>query len=140
MSIYEWARNEDRVFKYGSGTGTNFSRRRGRMEKLSGGGTSSGLMSFLEVLDRGAGATKSGGTTRRAAKMVVLDVDHPEIVDFIRWKMREEKKVAVLVAAGFSPDFNGEAYGTVSGQNSNNSVRVPDRFMQAVADDGTWQT
>src|SRR5262245_2363704 len=97
-------------------------------------------MSFLEVLDRGAGATKSGGTTRRAAKMVVLDVDHPEIVDFIQWKVREERKVAALVAAGYTSDFNGEAYGTVSGQNSNNSVRVPDTFMQAVAEDGVWQT
>src|SRR5258708_7051654 len=126
MSIFELVKNEARVFKYGSGTGTNFSKLRGRMEKLSGGGTSSGLMSFLEVLDRGAGATKSGGTTRRAAKMVVLDLDHPEIVDFVRWKVREEKKVAALVAAGFSSDFNGEAYGTVSGQNSNNSVRMAD--------------
>ena len=107
MSIFELARNEARVFKYGSGTGTCFSRLRGRMEKLSGGGTSSGLMSFLEVLDRGAGATKSGGTTRRAAKMVVLDVDHPEIVDFIQWKVREERKVAALVAAGYPSDFNG---------------------------------
>jgi ribonucleoside-diphosphate reductase alpha chain len=140
MSIFELARNEARVFKFGSGTGTNFSRLRGRMEKLSGGGTSSGLMSFLEVLDRGAGATKSGGTTRRAAKMVVLDMDHPEIVDFIHWKVREEKKVAALVAAGYSSDFNGDAYGTVSGQNSNNSVRVPDTFMKAVVDDGPWTT
>ncbi|NOT34879.1 MAG: vitamin B12-dependent ribonucleotide reductase [Candidatus Eisenbacteria bacterium] len=140
MSIFELARNEARVFKYGSGTGTNFSKLRGRMEKLSGGGTSSGLMSFLEVLDRGAGATKSGGTTRRAAKMVVLDVDHPEILDFVRWKVREEKKVAALVAAGYPSDFNGEAYATVSGQNSNNSVRVPDRFMKAVQTDGEWQT
>ncbi|OGF12295.1 MAG: ribonucleoside-diphosphate reductase, adenosylcobalamin-dependent [Candidatus Eisenbacteria bacterium RBG_16_71_46] len=140
MSIFELARNEARVFKFGSGTGTNFSRLRGRMERLSGGGTSSGLMSFLEVLDKGAGATKSGGTTRRAAKMAVLDLDHPEILDFIRWKVREERKVAALVAAGYSPDFNGEAYGTVSGQNSNNSVRVPDRFMEAVESDGAWQT
>lgn len=140
MSIFELVRNEARVFKYGSGTGTNFSKLRGRMERLSGGGTSSGLMSFLEVLDKGAGATKSGGTTRRAAKMVVLDADHPEILDFIRWKMREEKKVAALVAAGYSSDFNAEAYGTVSGQNSNNSVRLPDRFMQAVVDDLPWQT
>ncbi len=140
MSIFELARNEARVYKFGSGTGTNFSKLRGRMEKLSGGGTSSGLMSFLEVLDKGAGATKSGGTTRRAAKMVVLDMDHPEIVDFIRWKVREEKKVAALVASGYSSDFNGEAYGTVSGQNSNNSVRVPDRFMDAVVNDGPWQT
>ena len=140
MSIFDLARNEARVFKFGSGTGTNFSKLRGRMEKLSGGGTSSGLMSFLEVLDRGAGATKSGGTTRRAAKMVVLDMDHPEIADFIQWKVREERKVAALVAAGYSSDFNGDAYATVSGQNSNNSVRVPDRFMEAVQNDGTWQT
>jgi ribonucleoside-diphosphate reductase alpha chain len=140
MSIFELARNEARVFKYGSGTGTNFSRLRGRMEKLSGGGTSSGLMSFLEVLDKGAGATKSGGTTRRAAKMVVLDMDHPEIVDFIQWKVREEKKVAALVAGGYSSDFNGEAYATVAGQNSNNSVRVADSFMQAVVDDTRWST
>jgi len=140
MSIFELAKNEARVFKFGSGTGSNFSRLRGRMEKLSGGGTSSGLMSFLEVLDKGAGATKSGGTTRRAAKMVVLDADHPEILDFVRWKMREEKKVAAMVAAGYSSDFNGEAYGTVSGQNSNNSVRVPDRLMRAVEKDGPWQT
>jgi ribonucleoside-diphosphate reductase alpha chain len=140
MSIFELARNEARVFKFGSGTGSNFSRLRGRMEKLSGGGTSSGLMSFLEVLDKGAGATKSGGTTRRAAKMVVLDIDHPEIVDFVRWKVREEKKVAALVAGGFSNDFNGDAYGTVSGQNSNNSIRIPDRFMDAVVTDGAWQT
>src|SRR5262245_63473652 len=140
MSIFELARNEARVFKFGSGTGTNFSRLRGRMEKLSGGGTSSGLMSFLEVLDKGAGATKSGGTTRRAAKMVVLDMDHPEIVDFIRWKVREEKKVAALVGAGYSSDFNGDAYGTVSGQNSNNSVRVSDEYMDAVTNDGPWQT
>jgi ribonucleoside-diphosphate reductase alpha chain len=140
MSIFELARNEARVFKYGSGSGTNFSRLRGRMERLSGGGTSSGLMSFLEVLDKGAGATKSGGTTRRAAKMVVLDADHPEILDFVRWKTREEKKVAVLVAAGYSSDFNAEAYGTVSGQNSNNSVRLPDRLLQAVVDDLPWQT
>jgi len=140
MSIFELARNEARVFKYGSGTGTNFSKLRGNMEKLSGGGTSSGLMSFLEVLDKGAGATKSGGTTRRAAKMVVLDLDHPEILEFVRWKVREEKKVAALVRAGYSSDFNGEAYATVSGQNSNNSIRVPDRFFDSLLADGDWQT
>lgn len=140
MSIFQLVKNEARLFKYGSGTGTNFSRVRGRQEKLSGGGTSSGLMSFLEVLDRGAGATKSGGTTRRAAKMVCLDMDHPEILDFITWKSREERKVAALIAAGYSSDFNGEAYKTVGGQNSNNSVRVTDAFMQAVDDKGTWST
>ncbi len=140
MSLFELAKTEARLFKYGSGTGTNFSKIRGRQEKLSGGGTSSGLMSFLEVLDRGAGATKSGGTTRRAAKMVILDMDHPEIADFINWKAREEKKVAILVQAGYSSDFNGEAYKTVGGQNSNNSVRVSDEFMHAVRKGEKWQT
>ena len=140
MSIFQLVKNEARLFKYGSGTGSNFSKVRGRQEKLSGGGSSSGLMSFLEVLDRGAGATKSGGTTRRAAKMVCLDMDHPEIVDFITWKSREEKKVAALIAAGYSSDFNGEAYKTVAGQNSNNSVRVSDEFMQAVETGQTWST
>lgn len=131
MSIYDLVKHEARLFKYGSGTGTNFSSIRGKQEKLSGGGTSSGLMSFLEVLDRAAGATKSGGTTRRAAKMVCLDMDHPEIEDFINWKVREEKKAKALIAAGYSSDFNGDAYHTVSGQNSNNSVRVSDEFMRA---------
>ena len=140
MSIFDLVKNEARIFKFGSGTGTNFSKIRGPTEKLSGGGTSSGLMSFLEVLDRGAGATKSGGTTRRAAKMVSLDMDHPEITEFINWKVREEKKVAALVEFGYSNDFNGEAYKTVGGQNSNNSIRVPDEFMQAVERDGEWNT
>ncbi len=140
MAIYELLKNEARLFKYGSGTGTNFSAIRGRQEKLSGGGTSSGLMSFLEVFDRAAGATKSGGTTRRAAKMVCLDMDHPEIADFIEWKVREEEKARALIAEGYSADFNGEAYHTVSGQNSNNSVRVTDEFMRAVEQDGTWNT
>ncbi len=140
MSIFQLAKNEARLFKFGSGTGTNFSAIRGNTEKLAGGGTSSGLMSFLEVLDRGAGSTKSGGTTRRAAKMVCLDMDHPEIVDFITWKSREEKKVAALIAAGYSSDFNGEAYRTVAGQNSNNSVRVSDAFMRAVEEGQKWET
>jgi ribonucleoside-diphosphate reductase alpha chain len=140
MGIYDLIKNEARLFKYGSGTGSNFSKIRGNMEKLSGGGTSSGLMSFLEVFDRAAGATKSGGTTRRAAKMVCLDMDHPEIESFITWKMREERKVKALIDAGFSSDFNGEAYHTVSGQNSNNSVRVTDAFMKAVEQDGEWRT
>jgi len=140
MKIYDLVKNEARLFKYGSGTGSNFSAIRGRQEKLSGGGTSSGLMSFLEVLDRAAGATKSGGTTRRAAKMVTLDMDHPEIVEFIQWKMKEEKKAAALIAAGYSSDFNGEAYHTIAGQNSNNSVRVTDAFMRAVENNGEWRT
>jgi len=140
MSIFDLSKNEARLFKFGSGTGSNFSKIRGRQERLSGGGTSSGLMSFLEVLDRGAGATKSGGTTRRAAKMVCLDMDHPEIADFINWKVREERKVAALIAAGYSSDFNGDAYHTVAGQNSNNSVRVGDDFMDAVINDREWKT
>src|SRR5690349_1946139 len=140
MSIYDLVKAEARLFKYGSGTGTNFSMIRGKQEKLSGGGTSSGLMSFLEVLDRAAGATKSGGTTRRAAKMVCLDLDHPEIVDFINWKVKEERKAQSLIAAGYDSDFNGEAYHTVSGQNSNNSIRVTDEFMRAALGGGTWQT
>ena len=140
MGIYDLIKNEARLFKYGSGTGTNFSKIRGKQEKLSGGGTSSGLMSFLEVLDRAAGATKSGGTTRRAAKMVCLDMDHPEIVDFIEWKVREEKKAQALIDAGYESDFNGEAYHTISGQNSNNSLRVTDEFMKALETDGEWKT
>ena len=133
-----WVR-EARIFKYGSGTGTNFSSIRGEGEPLSGGGTSSGLMSFLKVGDRAAGAIKSGGTTRRAAKMVIVDIDHPDVEKFVNWKVDEEKKVAALIAAGYSSDFNGEAYATVSGQNSNNSVRVSNDFIEAVERDADWQ-
>ncbi|MBT4021504.1 vitamin B12-dependent ribonucleotide reductase, partial [Candidatus Peribacteria bacterium] len=132
-----WVR-EARLFKYGSGTGTNFSSVRGFGEPLSGGGQSSGLMSFLKIGDRSAGAIKSGGTTRRAAKMVCLDMDHPDIEEFISWKVNEEKKVAALSAAGYSTDFNGDAYQTVSGQNSNNSVRMPHAFFQSLESDGEW--
>jgi len=193
-----WVR-EARLFKYGSGTGSNFSSIRGSGEKLSGGGQSSGLMSFLKIGDRAAGAIKSGGTTRRAAKMVVVDVDHPDIEEFVSWKMLEEQKVAALVAGsklanrhlnaimqaceeGFEPkenprlrreivaarraevpenyiqrviqfarqgyrhiefptfdtDWQSEAYATVSGQNANNSVRVTDDFLNAVAEDREW--
>ena len=132
-----WVR-EARLFKYGSGTGTNFSNVRGEGEPLSGGGTSSGLMSFLKVGDRAAGAIKSGGTTRRAAKMVTLDIDHPDIETFISWKADEEKKVAALIAAGYPSDYNGEAYATVSGQNANNSVRVSNDFIKAVDEDRDW--
>ncbi len=200
-----WTR-EARLFKYGSGTGTNFSHLRGENEKLSGGGKSSGLMSFLKIGDRAAGAIKSGGTTRRAAKMVIVDVDHPDIEDFIEWKVIEEQKVAAMVAGSklaerhlkavlkacvncegsnddcFDPkknpalrreikaarkslisdnyiervisfarqgfkeidfrtydtDWDSEAYMSVSGQNSNNSVRVTDDFLNAVLADGEW--
>lgn len=140
MAIFELAKSEARLFKFGSGTGSNFSPIRGKQEKLSGGGTSSGLMSFLEVFDRGAGATKSGGTTRRAAKMVCLDMDHPEIVDFIQWKEKEERKAHALIAAGYDSDFNGEAYRTIAGQNSNNSVRINDDFVYAYLNDKEWNT
>ena len=133
-----WVR-EARIFKYGSGVGTNFSNLRGEGEKLSGGGTSSGLMSFLKIGDRAAGAIKSGGTTRRAAKMVCLDLDHPEIVDFINWKVEEEKKVGALIAAGYPSDYEGEAYKTVSGQNSNNSVRIPNLFFEKLKNDEDWE-
>ncbi len=133
-----WVR-EARIFKYGSGVGTNYSNIRGETEKLSGGGTSSGLMSFLKIGDRAAGAIKSGGTTRRAAKMVCLDLDHPEIVEFVNWKVDEEKKVAALIAAGYPSDYEGEAYRTVSGQNSNNSVRVPNSFFKALDADDNWE-
>ncbi|MGE0213477.1 MAG: adenosylcobalamin-dependent ribonucleoside-diphosphate reductase, partial [Parvibaculaceae bacterium] len=200
-----WVR-EARLFKYGSGTGSNFSRLRAENEPLSGGGKSSGLMSFLKIGDRAAGAIKSGGTTRRAAKMVVVDVDHPDIEAFVDWKVREEEKVASLVTGSkvvrqhlkaifkacvncqapgndcfeieknpalkravkearrsfvpdnyikrvvqfarqgytdiefqtYDTDWDGEGYRTVSGQNSNNSVRVTDEFLKAVAEDGDW--
>ncbi|MFN8287590.1 MAG: vitamin B12-dependent ribonucleotide reductase [Chitinophagales bacterium] len=132
-----WMR-EARIFKYGSGVGTNFSNIRGEGERLSGGGTSSGLMSFLKIGDASAGAIKSGGTTRRAAKMVCLDLDHPEVIDFIEWKMKEEDKVAALIAAGYDSHYEGEAYRTVSGQNSNNSVRVPNSFFHALQNGENW--
>src|SRR3954452_1307740 len=150
-----WTR-EARLFKYGSGTGSNFSRLRGENEPLSGGGKSSGLMSFLRIGDRAAGAIKSGGTTRRAAKMVCLDLDHPDIEQFTNWKVREELKVAAMVEGlkilpkdqqeiakklglKLDYDFNGEAYYTVSGQNSNNSVRIPNRFFKAIEEDADWE-
>lgn len=149
-----WVR-EARLFKYGSGTGSNFSKLRGENEPLSGGGRSSGLMSFLRIGDRAAGAIKSGGTTRRAAKMVCLDLDHPDIEAFTNWKVREELKVAAMaegikilpkdqqeiakkLGLRLDYDFNGEGYYTVSGQNSNNSVRIPNRFFKAVEEDGDW--
>src|SRR5579862_7918268 len=133
-----WVR-EARIFKYGSGVGTNFSSIRGESEKLSGGGTSSGLMSFLKIGDRAAGAIKSGGTTRRAAKMVCLDLDHPEVLEFINWKVEEEKKVGALIAAGYPSDYEGEAYKTVSGQNSNNSIRIPNEFFDKLSNNEDWE-
>ena len=139
-SMLELQQSEVRLFKHGSGTGTNFSKIRAKGEWLLGGGTSSGVISFLEGFDRWAGSIKSGGTTRRAAKMVILDMDHPEIADFIDWKLNEERKAQVLIAAGYESDFNSEAYHTVSGQNSNNSVRIPDVFMDSYLESGKWNT
>jgi len=198
--IFDLVTREARIFKYGSGTGSNFSALRGKNEKLSGGGNSSGLLSFLKIFDRAAGAIKSGGTTRRAAKMVIVNIDHPDIEEFIEWKAQEEDKVASLVAASkinatflkaivdeaiangsdrkendklntliqnalyrgipinqiyrvlalvdqgftslnfdsYDTHYESEAYVTVSGQNSNNSVRVTNDFMKAVENDDVW--
>jgi ribonucleoside-diphosphate reductase alpha chain len=133
-----WVR-EARIFKYGSGSGTNFSNLRASGEKLSGGGKSSGLMDWLKIGDRSAGAIKSGGTTRRAAKMVIVNADHPDIEQFVDWKLKEEKKVAALIGAGYASAYEGEAYQTVSGQNSNNTVRVAHDFMEAVENDKDWK-
>lgn len=199
--IFDLLTREARIFKYGSGTGSNFSGLRGSGEKLSGGGNSSGMMSFLKIFDRAAGAIKSGGTTRRAAKMVIVNIDHPDVEEFIEWKAREEEKVASMVAGSkvssvfletileeavangtdlkknkklrtlvrkalnrgmvlnhikrvldlvdqgftslkfptFDTHYEGEAYITVSGQNSNNSVRVTNEFMNAVENDEMWE-
>lgn len=131
-SISEQYVTETKLFKGGSGTGTNYSTIRAKGERLSGGGVSSGVMSFLKGLDRNAGAIKSGGTTRRAAKMVALDINHPEIFDFMEWKSKEEDKVRALGKMGYDASFEGEAYETVSGQNGNNSVRLSDEFMMKV--------
>lgn len=131
-SISEQYVTETKLFKGGSGCGTNYSTLRAKDEKLSAGGISSGVMSFLKGFDRNAGTIKSGGTTRRAAKMVCLDIDHPEIREFINWKAREEDKVRALGKMGYDASFEGEAYETVSGQNGNNSIRFSDKFMKKV--------
>ena len=133
-SLTDQITTETLLFKYGSGIGTNWSTIRAKDELLSGGGNSSGLLSFLKVSDRNAGAIKSGGTTRRAAKMNILDIDHPEIMDYIMWKSEEEDKVVALGKMGYSTSIDGEAYETVSGQNANNSVRLNDNFMQMLSD------
>jgi ribonucleotide reductase alpha subunit len=163
--IYDLLTREARIFKYGSGAGSNFSKLRGKNERLSGGGVASGLISFLEVLDRGAGAIQSGGTTRRAAKMIVVDADHPEIEDFIAWKPREEVKAAAMAVGsrvlaarapgtpqamldragiGMEPavydlGWECEPVRTVSGQNANNTVRLSDKFMARAAKDDDWE-
>jgi ribonucleoside-diphosphate reductase alpha chain len=141
-SILELAKTEGMLFKYGSGTGTNFSTLRSSKEKLSGGGIASGPVSFMRGFDAFAGVIKSGGKTRRAAKMVILNVDHPDIIDFIKSKAEEEKKAHILIKAGYDPGFNvpGGAYDSVQFQNANHSVRVTDDFMRAVLEDKQWHT
>lgn len=139
-SILNWYRNEGIIFKGGSGSGVNLSRIRSSKEKLAGGGTASGPVSFMKAADASAGVIKSGGKTRRAAKMVVLNIDHPDIVEFIRCKEEEEKKAWALIDAGYDGSLDGPAYSSVFFQNANNSVRVPDAFMRAVENDGVWHT
>ncbi len=139
-SILTLARTEGMLFKFGSGTGSNLSAIRSSKELLAGGGTASGPVSFMKGFDAFAGVIKSGGKTRRAAKMVILNADHPDIVDFINCKVEEEKKAWALIDAGYDGSFTGPAYASVFFQNSNNSVRVTDEFMRAVLDDGDWTT
>jgi ribonucleoside-diphosphate reductase alpha chain len=139
-SILTLARTEGMLFKFGSGTGSNLSQIRSSRELLAGGGTASGPVSFMKGYDAFAGVIKSGGKTRRAAKMVILNAEHPDIIDFINCKVEEEKKAWALIDAGYDGSFTGTAYSSVFFQNSNNSVRVTDEFMRAVLDDSTWQT
>src|SRR5436190_626442 len=139
-SILTLAKTEGMLFKYGSGTGTNLSPLRSSRELLAGGGTASGPVSFMKGFDAFAGVIKSGGKTRRAAKMVILNADHPDIVEFIWCKAKEEKKAWKLIDAGYDGSFDGEAYKSIFFQNSNNSVRVTDDFMEAVQKDREWST
>jgi ribonucleoside-diphosphate reductase alpha chain len=139
-SIMDLAKTEAMLFKFGSGAGSNLSPIRSSREKMSGGGTASGPVSFMRGYDAFAGVVKSGGKTRRAAKMVILDVGHPDVLDFIDSKMLEEKKAWALIEEGYDPSFTGEAYGSVAFQNANHSVRVTDDFMDAVAADREWTT
>ena len=141
-SILDLAKTEGMLFKFGSGTGTNLSVLRSSREQLSGGGTASGPVSFMRGYDSFAGSIKSGGTTRRAAKMVILNADHPDVMDFVRCKAEEEKKAWALIEAGYNAGFNvpGGAYDSVQFQNANHSVRVTDDFMRAVIDDKEWKT
>src|SRR5277367_1899508 len=139
-SILNWYRNEGMIFKGGSGSGVNLSALRSCREKLSAGGTASGPLSFMKAADASAGVIKSGGKTRRAAKMVVLNADHPDIVDFIKCKVEEERKAWALIEAGYDSSLDGPAYGSVFFQNANNSVRATDKFMDAIVNDANWQT
>ncbi len=143
-SILHLAASEGRLFKGGSGTGSNLSALRGSHERLSGGGIASGPVSFMRAFDALAGVIKSGGTTRRAAKMVILNMDHPDIVEFIECKVKEEDKALALIREGYSANFDGtdpdSAYASIAYQNANHSVRIPDAFMEAVVRDGEWKT
>jgi ribonucleoside-diphosphate reductase alpha chain len=139
-SILSLAKTEGMLFKFGSGTGSNLSHLRGSHEGLSSGGTASGPLSFMKGFDSFAGAIKSGGKTRRAAKMVILNIDHPDIEDFVLSKANEERKAWALIDAGYDGSFNGEAYGSIFYQNANHSVRVTDEFMHAVETDAEWWT
>ena len=139
-SILTLAKTEGMLFKHGSGTGTNLSSIRSSVEHLASGGTASGPVSFMKGFDAFAGVIKSGGTTRRAAKMVILNADHPDIVDFINCKVKEERKAWALIEAGYDGAFTGEAYASVFFQNSNNSIRVTDEFMRAFLEDKEWRT
>src|SRR5687767_5787242 len=139
-SILTLAKTEGMLFKFGSGTGSNLSAIRSSKEVLAGGGTASGPVSFMKGFDAFAGVIKSGGKTRRAAKMVILNAEHPDIEEFINCKVEEEKKAWALIDAGYDGSFTGPAYASVFFQNSNNSVRVNDDFMRAVLDDGEWTT
>ena len=139
-SIMGLTRTEGMLFKWGSGTGTNFSTLRGSRETLSGGGIASGPVSFMKGFDAFAGVIKSGGKTRRAAKMVILNIDHPDIVEFIDCKVKEEKKAHVLIEQGYDSSIDGEAYSSIFFQNANHSVRVTDEFMQAAQENRDWWT
>src|SRR5579863_5388320 len=139
-SILTLAKTEGMLFKWGSGTGTNLSPLRSSLETLSGGGVASGPLSFMKGFDAFAGVIKSGGKTRRAAKMVILNIDHPDVVEFIECKAKEERKAWALVDAGYDSSLDGEAYSSIFFQNANNSVRVTDDFMKAVISDGDWTT
>jgi len=139
-SILELAKTEGMLFRYGSGSGTNFSSLRSSAESLSGGGMASGPLSFMKGYDAFAGVIRSGGKLRRAAKMVILNIDHPDIEEFIQCKVKEERKAWALVDAGYDPSLGGEAYSSIFFQNANNSVRVTDDFMRAVIEDKDWVT
>ena len=139
-SILDWYRKEGVIFKGGSGSGVNLSKIRSSKEQLAGGGTASGPVSFMKAADASAGVIKSGGKTRRAAKMVVLNIDHPDIEEFVKCKVEEEKKAWALIGAGYDASLDGPAYGSVFFQNANNSVRVTDEFMRAIQEDREWQT